>query len=69
MLLNAKCEVLKALLAGFDMLSIILLYGVGCFRHRLGAQKPWQFLSPGFYGGHQLNVPVYVTVCTWRKFF
>lgn len=63
MLLNAKCEVLKALHAGFDMLSFILLYGVGCFQHRKSAQKPLQSLSSALYKGHQLRDPLFMPPC------
>lgn len=63
MLLNAKCEVLKALHAGFDMLSFILLYRVGCFQHSKSAQKPLQSLSSALYKGHQLRDPLFMPPC------
>lgn len=59
--LNAKCEVLKASHAGFAMLSIILLYGVGCFQHRMRARKPLQSLSSLIHKGHQLKGSLFMS--------
>lgn len=65
-LLNAKREVLKALRAGFDMLSIILLYGVDCFQ----IEYPEAFAVSvlGFTRASAENVPVYCRHVRLKEF-